>query len=68
MVGVEDGPPVIAKFYRPERWSDAAIDEEHAFTLELAAAELPFCLPRINHAWGLVRGVKSRRKALVLTR
>lgn len=44
-VGVEDGPPVIAKFYRPERWSDAAIIEEHAFTLELAAAELPVVAP-----------------------
>jgi Ser/Thr protein kinase RdoA (MazF antagonist) len=44
-VGVEDGPPVIAKFYRPGRWSDAAIVEEHAFTLELAAAELPVVAP-----------------------
>jgi len=44
-VGVEDGPPVIAKFYRPQRWSDAAIVEEHAFTLELAAAELPVVAP-----------------------
>ena len=30
-VGVEDGPPVVAKFYRPQRWSDEAIAEEHAF-------------------------------------
>jgi Ser/Thr protein kinase RdoA (MazF antagonist) len=40
-VGLEDRPPVIAKFYRPGRWSDAAIAEEHAFAQELAAAELP---------------------------
>jgi len=40
-VGVEDGPPVVAKFYRPERWSDAAILEEHAFVAELAAREIP---------------------------
>ncbi|NWG76658.1 MAG: stress response kinase A, partial [Rubrivivax sp.] len=32
--GQEEGPPVIAKFYRPARWDDAAILEEHAFTLE----------------------------------
>ena len=36
-VGLEDAPPVVAKFYRPGRWSDAAILEEHAFTQELAA-------------------------------
>ncbi len=44
-VGLEDAPPVIAKFYRPGRWSDAAIAEEHAFTRELAEAELPVVAP-----------------------
>src|ERR1700712_2440951 len=44
-VGIEDGPPLIAKFYRPARWSDAAILEEHAFTLSLAEAELPVAAP-----------------------
>lgn len=44
-VGIEDGAPVVAKFYRPGRWSDAAILEEHAFALELAAAELPMVAP-----------------------
>jgi Ser/Thr protein kinase RdoA (MazF antagonist) len=34
---MEEGPPVVAKFYRPGRWSDDAILEEHAFTQELAA-------------------------------
>lgn len=37
--------PVIGKFYRPGRWSDAAIREEHAFALELAAAEIPVVAP-----------------------
>ena len=32
---------VVAKFYRPGRWSDAQILEEHAFAAELAAAEIP---------------------------
>ncbi len=36
---------VIAKFYRPGRWSDAQIFEEHAFTAELAAAEVPAVPP-----------------------
>jgi len=40
-VGMEQGPPLVAKFYRPARWSDAAIREEHAFVAELAAAEIP---------------------------
>lgn len=44
-VGIEDGPALVAKFYRPGRWSDAAILEEHAFSRELAAAELPFVAP-----------------------
>jgi len=46
-VGIEDGAPVIAKFYRPGRWSDAAIAEEHAFALELAADELPVVAPQV---------------------
>ena len=44
-VGVEDGPALVAKFYRPGRWSDAAIGEEHAFAHELAEAELPMIAP-----------------------
>lgn len=44
-VGIENGPPLIAKFYRPGRWSDAAIVEEHEFTLELAAREIPVVAP-----------------------
>ncbi|HEY0845911.1 MAG TPA: serine/threonine protein kinase [Noviherbaspirillum sp.] len=40
-VGMEEGPPVVAKFYRPARWSDAAILEEHAFVQELAEREIP---------------------------
>ncbi len=44
-VGMEDGPMRVAKFYRPNRWSDAAIGEEHAFMQELAEAELPVAPP-----------------------
>jgi len=39
-VGMEDGSQCIAKFYRPGRWSDDAILEEHAFSLELAEQEV----------------------------
>ena len=40
-VGIDDGKPVVAKFYRPGRWSDAAILEEHAFMTELHEKEIP---------------------------
>lgn len=40
-VGIEGGEPVVAKFYRPARWSNAAIEEEHAFVAELAELEIP---------------------------
>ena len=38
---------VVAKFYRPGRWSDAQIVEEHGFALELAAAEVPVVPPLV---------------------
>lgn len=40
-VQLEDGTAVVAKFYRPGRWSDAQIQEEHDFSAELMAAEIP---------------------------
>jgi len=45
LIGVEDGDPVVAKFYRPQRWSDAAIGEEQAFVAELAEHEIPVVAP-----------------------
>lgn len=44
-VGMEEGAPVVAKFYRPQRWSDAAILEEHAFVHELQQREIPVVPP-----------------------
>jgi len=40
-VGMEEGAPLIAKFYRAARWSNEAILEEHAFVRELTAREIP---------------------------
>lgn len=50
-VGQEEGPPLVAKFYRPARWSNAAILEEHTFVEELVEREIP-AVPalRINDA------------------
>ncbi len=41
----EEAPPVVVKFYRPARWSDGEIAEEHAFVVELAAREIPVVAP-----------------------
>ena len=47
-VGIEDSTPIIAKFYRPERWSREQILEEHQFSIELQQMELPVVAPLIN--------------------
>ena len=57
---LEDGRAVVAKFYRPSRWSDEQILEEHAFAAELAQAEIPVALP-----WPLVLDVGSTHAGLV---
>ena len=44
-VFIEEGAPLVCKFYRAGRWSDAAILEEHAFSTELAERELPVVAP-----------------------
>ncbi|MDG9929786.1 MULTISPECIES: serine/threonine protein kinase [unclassified Pseudomonas] len=44
-VGIEESEPLIAKFYRPDRWSDAAIREEHTFSRELVEHEVPVVAP-----------------------
>jgi len=47
-VGIENAAPLIAKFYRPGRWSAEQIREEHRFALELAEAEIPVVAPLAN--------------------
>jgi Ser/Thr protein kinase RdoA (MazF antagonist) len=47
-VWLEDGQSVVAKFYRPERWSDEQILEEHRFTIELSEAEVPVVPPLVG--------------------
>lgn len=46
-VGLNNGKDIIAKFYRPGRWSNEAILEEHAFSLELAGNEIPVIPPLV---------------------
>ncbi|HHM04455.1 MAG TPA: serine/threonine protein kinase [Gammaproteobacteria bacterium] len=63
-VGTEDGPPLIAKFYRPGRWPNEAILEEHAFALELAAREIPVVPPLRNEAGITLHEFDHHRLAL----
>src|SRR5512137_2933760 len=49
-VGIDDGLPLIAKFYRPARWNPGQINEEHRFCFELAEQELPVVAPLRNGA------------------
>jgi Ser/Thr protein kinase RdoA (MazF antagonist) len=66
-VGLEDAGMVVAKFYRPGRWSEAQILEEHAFGAELAEAEIPVVAPlafdgrTLLHAEGFDFAVFPRR-------
>ncbi|MBI5719501.1 MAG: serine/threonine protein kinase [Burkholderiales bacterium] len=56
-VFLEDGSAVVAKFYRPGRWSDLQILEEHAFALELAEAEVPVVPPLVLESAHAADGV-----------
>ena len=52
---MEDGKAIVAKFYRPQRWSDEAIAEEHQFALELIESEIPVVAPIIIEGDSLFR-------------
>ncbi|MFZ3128131.1 MAG: serine/threonine protein kinase [Rhodoferax sp.] len=66
-VQLEDGSAVVAKFYRPARWSDVQIQEEHDFAAELMAAEIPAVGPlslqgaTLHHFGGFAFSVSPRR-------
>ncbi len=61
------GDVVVVKFYRPDRWTDAQITEEHAFAAELMAAEIPVVGPltlngsTIHHFGGFTFSVSPSR-------
>ena len=62
-VGIEEGPPIVTKFYRPGRWSDAAILEEHAFAADLAAQEIPV-VPPLQHEGETLHHAQHHRLAV----
>lgn len=47
-VGIEGSEPLIAKFYRPGRWTDEQILEEHELCFELVEKELPVVAPMVK--------------------
>ena len=64
-VGINDNEPLIAKFYRPERWSNEAILEEHNFSIDLEKNELPCVAPIVKNGTSLFTDhVHSYRFAL----
>ena len=64
---LDDNSSVVAKFYRPERWTDEQILEEHRFAAELMAEEVPLVGPlklkgnTLHHAHGFAFSVSPRR-------
>lgn len=52
-VGIEGEQPLIAKFYRPHRWSNEQILEEHALCFELVDHELPVVAPIVQNGQSL---------------
>ncbi|WP_310644730.1 serine/threonine protein kinase [Limnohabitans sp.] len=66
-VMLDDNSAVVAKFYRPERWTDAQILEEHSFAAELMAEEVPLVGPltlqgkTLHHTRGFAYSVSPRR-------
>ncbi|HXD52263.1 MAG TPA: serine/threonine protein kinase, partial [Burkholderiales bacterium] len=63
-VWLEDGMVLVAKFYRPQRWSDDAILEEHGFALELAAREIPVVAPLAAASGATLHAHRGYRFAL----
>ena len=64
LVGLDEAPSLVAKFYRPERWSNEAIGEEHAFVAELADAEVPVVPAIVGKDGGVLHAFESYRFAL----
>ena len=67
-VGIEDSTLLIAKFYRPERWSEAQILEEHRFSLELQDSELSVVAPMVNDQGDTLHTFEGFQFALLLRR
>jgi len=63
-VGMEEEAPLVVKIYRPGRWSDESILEEHDFSLSLSADEIPVVAPLINEAGATLHHYQGFRFSL----
>ena len=63
-IGLDSGAPLIAKFYRPLRWSNEAIIEEHQFSLELNENEIPVVAPLVSEDGQTLHEYQGYRFAL----
>jgi Ser/Thr protein kinase RdoA (MazF antagonist) len=63
-VGLEEAAPLVAKFYRPNRWSDEAILEEHDYTRALAHQEIPVIPPLVDSKGVTLQHFQGLRFAL----
>jgi Ser/Thr protein kinase RdoA (MazF antagonist) len=63
-IGEEQQGFLVAKFYRPQRWSDEQIQEEHAFALELEALDIPVIAPLADKEGRTLRHFAGFRFAL----
>ncbi|MBT8106221.1 MAG: serine/threonine protein kinase [Woeseiaceae bacterium] len=62
-IGIDEGPPIVTKFYRPRRWSDDAILEEHAFAQSLDEQEIPV-VPPLEHEGATLHHAGHHRLAV----
>lgn len=63
-IGIDEAQPLIAKFYRPERWDRSALLEEHQFALELADYEIPVVAPWVSDQGATLHEYKGYQFAL----
>ncbi|WP_409523895.1 serine/threonine protein kinase [Nitrincola sp. MINF-07-Sa-05] len=67
-VGIDDQVPLIVKFYRPQRWSNEQILEEHQYCLELAEEELSVVAPMVDESGCTLHEYNGFRFALYVRR
>jgi len=63
-VGIESDSPVVVKFYRPQRWTNAMIQEEHDFALELAEVDIPVVAPLVDESGNTLHSHAGHRFAV----
>ena len=63
-VGLASGDSIVLKFYRPERWTEDQILEEHRFAQELKCLEIPVIAPLETHDFGTIQSYEGFQFAI----